>query len=320
MKDDETREAEAMEAGHKLSVVVPAYNEEGSIEELCRQVFEAVGSSAEVEVLIVDDGSTDATAEVARRLHAQDERVRLVVLRGNHGKATALAAGFAHSTGDIVITMDADLQDDPAEIPRFVAEIERGYDLVSGWKVNRLDAPEKTIPSRLYNRVTARLSGIELHDFDCGFKAYRREVVDCLRLYGEYHRYIPVLAKRQGFRIGEISVHHRKRECGVSKYGFERYLRGFFDSMTSTYLLRFADSPMYLFGRVGLAGFAVAGTGLALAAVPVAGRRMRTAGLAALGVGTAIGVSSFLLGFMAAAQVDLSKQNEPIDPMIAEVL
>ncbi|MEE1110520.1 MAG: glycosyltransferase, partial [Lachnospiraceae bacterium] len=159
---------------------------------------------------------------------------------------------FRHVTGDIVFTMDADLQDDPAEFGRFIEKLHEGYDLVVGWKINRLDPAEKRLPSKLFNFVTSRASGIKLHDFDCGFKCFRRELVESLDIYGELHRYIPVLAHRNGFRITEIPVNHRKREHGKSKYGMERYMRGLLDSLTTTFLLRYSDRPMYFFGRIGI--------------------------------------------------------------------
>ena len=164
----------------------------------------------------------------------------------------ALESGFRNAHGTIVITMDADLQDDPVEIPNFIAKIDEGYDLVSGWKEKRQDPLEKRLPSKLFNKVTAKLSGVQLHDFNCGYKAYRKEVIDAIDVYGELHRYIPVLAHRKGFRIAEISVHHNKRQFGKSKYGFERYLRGLFDSLTVAFLGKYYDRPMHLFGRGGL--------------------------------------------------------------------
>lgn len=170
----------------------------------------------------------------------------------------ALESGFRNAHGEIVITMDADLQDDPMEIPNFIAKIDEGYDLVSGWKKNRQDPLEKRLPSKLFNKMTSKMSGIYLYDFNCGFKAYRRKVIESIDVYGELHRYIPVLAHRKGFRIAEISVHHNKRQFGKSKYGFERYLRGLFDSLTVAFLGRYYDRPMYLFGKMGLA-FGMAG-------------------------------------------------------------
>ena len=236
----------------KLSIIVPMYNEEDSIELLHEKIVESVGAQYKYEIVFVDDGSTDKSAERVKGLIEKDENVHLIVFRRNFGKAAALQAGFRNSTGDIVITMDADLQDDPKEISRMVEKLDEGYDLVSGWKKERHDPLEKRLPSKLFNRVTSHLSGVYLHDFNCGFKAYRREVVDSIDVYGELHRYIPVLAYRKGFRITEIVVEHHAREFGKSKYGFERYLRGLFDSMTVAFLGKFYDRPMYFFGKIGL--------------------------------------------------------------------
>lgn len=242
----------------KLSIVVPVYNEEESIEELYSSVIENIeicikeGLINEYEIMFVDDGSTDASGSKIRSLNEKDGNVHLIVFRKNFGKAAALQAAFRNVSGDIIITMDADLQDDPVEIKNFISKIDEGYDLVSGWKVNRLDPLEKRLPSKLFNKVTSKLSGVKLHDFNCGFKAYRREVVDSLDIYGELHRYIPVIAYRKGFKIAELGVHHNKRKFGKSKYGMERYMRGFFDSVSVSYISKYYDRPMYFFGRLGL--------------------------------------------------------------------
>ena len=209
-----------------LSFVIPAYNEADSLPELCNQIIENI-NNYKYEILIVNDGSTDDTEKVSRMLHENNQNIHLINFRKNMGKARALSSGFHYAKGDIIITMDADLQDDPKEIPRFIERIGQGFDLVSGWKVNRLDSAEKRLPSKIFNYVTSKLSGVELHDHDCGYKAYRREVVESLNLYGEFHRYIPVLAWREGFKISEITVEHHKRQHGKSKYGIERYMRGF---------------------------------------------------------------------------------------------
>ena len=242
-----------------ISVIVPAYNEEASILELYRDIAEHADRLADTqwEIWFVNDGSSDGTEAEIRSLMDADSRVHMISFRKNFGKSAALQAGFRHVTGDIIITMDADLQDDPAEIVHFLEKIDEGYDLVVGWKQNRLDPKEKTIPSKLFNLVTSRMAGFKLHDFDCGFKCFRREVVESIDLYGELHRYIPVLAYRNGFRITEIPVHHRKRKHGRSKYGLERYMRGLLDSLTTTFLLRYHDRPMYFFGRIGVVSAAV---------------------------------------------------------------
>ena len=240
----------------KLSIVVPVFNEEESLPHLYERIMENLNNLSDLidgyELLFVDDGSRDGSLPVIRALAEKDSNVHAVVLRRNFGKAAALSAGFDKADGDIVITMDADLQDDPCELRSFIEKLDEGYDLVSGWKYNRLDPLEKRLPSKLFNRVTRKMSGVNLHDFNCGFKAYRREVVKTIDVYGEYHRYIPVLAHREGFRIAEIKVHHNKRQFGKSKYGFERYLRGLFDSMSSSFLLLFFERPMYFFGRCAL--------------------------------------------------------------------
>ena len=207
-----------------ISFVVPVYNEEKSLEILYDKILENMPDEYETEIIFVNDGSTDQSATVIKEIIAKDKRVHLISFRKNFGKAMALESGFRNAHGTIVITMDADLQDDPVEIPNFIAKIDEGYDLVSGWKEKRQDPLEKRLPSKLFNKVTAKLSGVQLHDFNCGYKAYRKEVIDAIDVYGELHRYIPVLAHRKGFRIAEISVHHNKRQFGKSKYGFERYL------------------------------------------------------------------------------------------------
>ena len=241
-----------------ISVIIPAYNEENSIPELYRQVMLSVREMQknniihQYELLFVNDGSTDATESVMLDLHEKDVNVHVILLRRNLGKATALNAGLRHVNGDIIFTIDADLQDDPKEFPCFIAKMDEGYDLVVGWKANRLDSMEKRLPSKLFNKVTSNFSGVNLHDHDCGFKAFRREVAESLDLYGEMHRYIPVLAHRQGFRIVEIPVEHHKRDFGHSKYGMERYLRGLFDFLTTIFLIRYSDRPMYFFGKIGL--------------------------------------------------------------------
>ena len=245
----------------KLTLVIPFLNEAESLTELYDRIQQSTSACVATEQIcdwelwFVDDGSTDGSEEIAERFVNENHRVGLIVFRKNRGKAAALQAGFSRASGDVIITMDADLQDDPCEIPRFLEQLEQGFDVVSGWKQKRNDPAEKRIPSRLFNAVTAAGSGVKLHDFNCGFKAYRCEVVHSITLYGELHRYIPVLAARSGFRIAEIAVQHHAREHGKSKYGLERYLRGLFDSMTTLFLLKYYDRPMYFFGRFGLISF-----------------------------------------------------------------
>lgn len=242
----------------KVSILVPAYNEQDSIKELYCQILDSVlgmiseGQVSDYEIWFVNDGSTDNEEAVIMELIEKDAKVHLISFRKNFGKSSALEAGFQHVNGDLVFTLDADLQDDPSEFSRFVQKIDEGYELVVGWKRNRLDSLEKKVPSKLFNKVTSKASGVVLHDFDCGFKCFRKEVVKAIDVYGELHRYIPVLAHRMGFKITEITVNHRKRQHGHSKYGIERYMRGLLDSLTTTFLLKYHDRPMYFFGRVGV--------------------------------------------------------------------
>ena len=249
--------------GRKLSVIIPVYNEEESLNELYAQIMENINLCLSeqllsgYELLFIDDGSTDNSAQVMKELRVRDENVRYIIFRKNFGKSIALQAAFRNVSGDIVVTMDADLQDDPSELKNFLLKIDEGFDMVVGWKVNRLDPLEKKLPSKLFNKVTSKMSGLKLHDFDCGYKAFRREVADSLDVYGEMHRYIPVMAYRNGFKITEIPVHHNKRKHGKSKYGMERYLRGLFDFLSVSYLLNFHDRPMYFFGKLGLCSFGV---------------------------------------------------------------
>ena len=204
------------------------------------------------EAVFVDDGSTDGSFASLTRLHNAHDNVRVIRLRRNFGKAAALAAGFAQAEGDVVVTIDADLQDDPAEIPRLLAKLDEGFDLVSGWKAHRRDPLTRRALSKIFNWVTGRVSGLRLHDLNCGLKAYRAEVVRGLPLYGELHRFIPVLAHYRGHRIAELPVNHRPREHGRSRYGVERYVRGFLDLLTVSFIGRYRYRPLHLFGGLGL--------------------------------------------------------------------
>lgn len=296
----------------KISIVIPAYNEENSIRELYRQIIDSIyileskRSADSYEVWFVNDGSSDQTESVIASLCGADPNVHMISFRKNFGKSPALQAAFRHVTGDIIFTLDADLQDDPAEIPKFIEKIDEGYDLVVGWKVNRLDSAEKRIPSKLFNKVTSKASGISLHDFDCGFKCFRREVVDALDLYGELHRYIPVLAYRNGFRITEIMVNHRKRKHGKSKYGFERYMQGLLDSLTTTFLLKYYDRPMYFFGRLGIIFCGAGGViCIILTILKLLGEKIGTRPLLTLGVLLIIvGFQSISTGFVCNLLID----------------
>lgn len=234
-------------------MVIPLLNEEDSLPELARQleqVLERVARGS-YEVLFIDDGSTDDSFRVIQDIHARNQRFKAIRFRTNHGKSAALAIGFAECKGDIVITMDADLQDDPNEIPSLVAKLEEGFDLVSGWKRKRHDPWHKTMPSKLFNAVTSRMSGIRLHDFNCGLKGYRREVIENVQVYGEMHRYIPALAHWEGFRVTEIPVQHRARQHGVSKFGISRFLKGYLDLLTVMFTTRYIKRPLHFFGAVG---------------------------------------------------------------------
>jgi glycosyltransferase involved in cell wall biosynthesis len=236
-----------------ISVVVPLLNEEQSLDVLYREIADALDPQSEsFEIVFVDDGSTDRSMEVLTRLNAETTNVVVVHLRRNFGKAAALQAGFLEARGDIVVTIDADLQDDPAEIPKLLAKLDEGFDLVSGWKTRRNDPLARRLFSRMFNWATGVVSGVRLHDVNCGLKAYRAEVLQGMRLYGELHRFIPVLASYRGFRVAEIPVNHRARRHGRSRYGPERYLRGFFDLLSVTFMGRYRHRPLHLFGGIGL--------------------------------------------------------------------
>jgi glycosyltransferase involved in cell wall biosynthesis len=236
-----------------ISIVIPLHNEERSVALLYEELQAALEPLAqEWEAVFVDDGSVDGSFAALTRLHDGNENVRVVRLRRNFGKAAALAAGFAQARGETVVTIDADLQDDPAEIPRLLVKLEEGFDLVSGWKTRRRDPLRRRVLSRIFNWVTGRVSGLRLHDMNCGLKAYRAEVVHGMPLYGELHRFIPVLAQYRGFRVAELPVNHRPREHGRSRYGVERYVRGFLDLLTVSFIGRYRHRPLHLFGGLGL--------------------------------------------------------------------
>jgi glycosyltransferase involved in cell wall biosynthesis len=248
----------------ELSIIIPVFDEAESLPELHARLSEVIKQlRLPAELLFVDDGSTDGSMETILKLRQKDPRVRGVQFRRNYGKSAALAAGFARAQGSRIITIDADLQDDPAEIPHLLAKLDEGYDLVSGWKRRRHDGFVKRFTSRIYNRVTNKLTGVKLHDINCGLKAYRREVTDTIRVYGQLHRYLPVLALKEGFRLGEIEVNHHPRKYGRSKFGLSRFTSGFFDLMTVLFLTRYTRRPLHLFGFAGLAAF-ILGAGLSL--------------------------------------------------------
>ena len=246
-----------------ITVLVPVLDEEATVHELVERVCATLdGRGQSFEIVFVDDGSRDSTCRRIREANARDPRVKLVRFRRNFGKAAALSAGVEHSRGAIVITIDGDLQDLPEEIPRFLDRLEQDdLDLVSGWKRDRQDPPSKRYPSKLFNWVTRRLAQVELHDFNCGFKAYRREVLEEVAIYGELHRYIPVLASRRGFRIGELPVAHARRQHGRSKYGWDRLYKGLLDLITVLFITKYTRRPLHLFGVFGLGAF---GTGFGI--------------------------------------------------------
>ena len=248
-----------------ISAVIPVYNEEESLSRLHEELSGvAADHDYNLEIIFVDDGSQDGTWAVIESLAARDTRVQGIRFRRNFGKAAALRAGFQEVKGDIVFTLDGDLQDDPAEIPRFLEAIDGGLDVVSGWKKVRHDPWHKVGPSRVFNWLVSRVTGVRLHDHNCGFKAYRRPLLSEIRLYGEMHRFIPVLASARGWKAGEVVVNHRKREYGKSKYGVLRMVKGFLDLLTVTFLTGFGQRPQHFLGTLGLVAFAVGGLGLSV--------------------------------------------------------
>jgi len=252
-----------------ISVVVPIHNEGESLATLHEELSRVVESQSlgDVEFLFVDDGSGDDSWEVVRKLAAIDPRVRAIKFRRNFGKAAALTAGFQAAQGSIVFTLDGDLQDDPVEIPRFLEKLDQGFDVVSGWKRRRYDPWHKVFPSRIFNAMVSTLTGCRLHDHNCGFKVYRSEVLNEVGIYGELHRFVPVLAHARGFRVGEIEVHHRARRFGSSKYGMTRFLKGLLDLVTVRFLTRFSQRPLHVLGGMGLALMLLGSFGLFYLAV-----------------------------------------------------
>jgi glycosyltransferase involved in cell wall biosynthesis len=246
----------------EISIVIPVFDEEGSIEELHRRttdVMKQMGRS--YELIFIDDGSGDRSLEILKGIYGQDDRTKVLSLTRRYGKSAALAVGFDEAVGEIIVTIDADLQDDPDEIPRLITELEKGYDLVSGWKRKRHDPISKTLPSKVFNRVVAWVTGLRLHDINCGLKAYRRSVIDQIKVYGQLHRFLPVFAHKDGFRVGELPVAHHPRLHGRTKYGIGRFLQGFLDLLTVVLVTGYTASPLHFFGTVGVI-FMVAGFGI----------------------------------------------------------
>ena len=245
-----------------VSVVVPLLNENDSLKELASNIKSVLARMTNRwEVLFIDDGSTDGSFDTLLDLYRSDRRFKTIRFRRNFGKSAALSVGFHNARGEYVITMDADLQDDPEEIPRLIEKLRSGFDLVSGWKKKRKDPINKTIPSKFFNFVTGKLSGIKIHDFNCGLKAYKQDVIKSVQLYGEMHRYIPVLAKMAGFSVTEIPVTHHARKYGRTKFGASRFFKGFLDLLTVLFTSRYTQRPLHLFGTMGmlffLAGFGI---------------------------------------------------------------
>jgi glycosyltransferase involved in cell wall biosynthesis len=294
-----------------VSVVVPLLNEQPSLAILyCELAATLDGTTHPWEVVFVDDGSIDGSYAELVRLHALHDNVQVVRLRRNFGKAAALSAGFHQARGDVIVTLDADLQDNPAEIPRLLAKLAEGFDLVSGWKRDRQDPRSRRIFSRIYNGTTALITGVHLHDMNCGLKAYRAEVVRSFHIYGDLHRFVPVLAHQRGYRVAEIAVDHRPRSYGRSRYGLERYLRGLFDLLTVTFLGRYRYRPLHLFGGVGLTSGALGSaillylTGLKLTGHAIGGRPLLVLGVLLV----IVGLQFFSIGLVGEMVTNLNEE------------
>jgi glycosyltransferase involved in cell wall biosynthesis len=292
----------AMAEPKDLTVIVPALNESGALPELIGELHAALGPLAlEYGILVVDDGSTDGTFELVQEMAATDPRLGAVRLRRNFGKSAALAVGFDSTSSDLVITIDGDGQDDPADIPKLLDRIDEGADLVSGWKRDRQDPWTRRLASKVFNAFTSLLTGVRMHDMNCGFKAYRGECARSLEVYGELHRFLPVLAEQQGWVVAEVPVNHRPRVHGRSRFGLERYLRGALDLMTVSFLGRYQNRPLHLFGGLGVL-FSVAGIaiGVYLTIIKVGGQAIGERPLLFLGVLLiVVGVQLFSLGLLA---------------------
>jgi glycosyltransferase involved in cell wall biosynthesis len=308
-----------MEKNMDISIVVPLLNEVDSLNELTDLVVEQLKKlDKQFEIIFIDDGSNDGSFEVLKRLKENCKEIKVIRFRKNFGKSAALSEGFKRANGEIVITMDADLQDDPTEIPNLVTQLNNGFDLVSGWKKKRNDPITKTAPSKLFNFVTRLLTGIKIHDFNCGLKGYRREVIKAIPVYGELHRYLPVLAHWQGFKVGEIVVKHHARKHGKTKFGARRFFSGFFDLLTVLFITRYGQKPMHLFGFFGVVcvffGFIIS---LYLTIIWIQGQGIGHRPLLFLGILLIIvGVQSFSLGLI--GDMTSSIQNQSVEYLIRE--
>jgi len=243
-----------------ISVVIPAYNEEKNVEILYQELKAVLKKmSQNHEIIFIDDGSTDSTFEQLKKLHAQDKRLKVVRLRRNFGKSQALAVGFDLAQGDFIVTLDADLQDDPKEISKLLEKINKGWDLVTGQRLRRKDPFEKRLASRFFNQIVSLVSGVRLKDFNCGLRVYRKEVIETINVYGELHRFIPLIANSYGFKVSEIPVKHRQRRYGQSKFGKERYLPGLFDLFTTYFITGYQRRPLHFLGKISLAALIIGG-------------------------------------------------------------
>jgi dolichol-phosphate mannosyltransferase len=311
---------ETERVGPLISVVVPVLDEAESLPQLADELRAvAAANQLELEVIFVDDGSRDASWETIRRLAESTPRMQGIRFRRNFGKASALAAGFDAAAGDIVFQMDADLQDDPAEIPNFLRTLAGGFDVVNGWKRKRHDPWHKVWPSRVFNRMVSRMTGLRLHDHNCGFKCFRAEVVKQMRLYGELHRFIPVIAHADGYRVAEMEVQHRPRVFGRSKYGVRRFFKGFLDLMTVTFLTGFGQRPLHLLGGIGLVAFLLGTLGLGYLAVCWVLARLEVEGYGPIGerpmliysvAAVLLGFQMLAIGFLAELIIAMSIRNE----------
>ena len=252
----------------KLSIVIPVFNEAESLDELHAQIVKVVEeNSLDCEIIFVDDGSKDKSWKIIRQLAKANAAVHGLRFRRNFGKAAGLTAGIRAASGDLILMMDADLQDDPAEIPKFIEKLGEGFDVVNGWKLRRLDPWHKVYPSLVFNWLVGRMTGLQLHDHNCGLKLFKAEVGREIRLYGELHRFIPVLANARGFRVTEVAVNHRSRQFGESKYGYRRFMRGFLDLFTVTFLIGYGQRPQHMLGAAGLVSFGLGVAGSAYLAL-----------------------------------------------------